>query len=167
MNSENEKWAEVSRTASAKWQLWRAARHPALHLLLWTKLLQQGVSAPRHLCHAFWKSHASTSSVAWLTFSLTGWDSLNTALSYPKSLFLNWLPLSSYLVQLVAIILLGLLLLDTNFYSDCICFQWKFFTITSEEKIHFYMLESKYQTVVRVYLLWTGQRSSSFTLSTQ
>lgn len=89
------------------------------------------------------------------------------ALPCPRSLFLNWLLLPSYLVQLVAIILLGLLLLDKNFYSNCICFQWKFFRVTSEEKMYFYILKSKYQTVVRVYLLWTRQRSSLFTLSAQ
>lgn len=166
MNSENEKWAEVSRTASAKRQLWRAACHPALHPLLWTKHLQQGISALRHLCHAFWQSHTSTSG---LTYLLTYWvrqfehqhpliPNLFFSISYhsPAALFSPLLSSCSgccYLIQISTL---------TAFASTGNSLR-----LLLRRKIHFYMLKFKYQTAVGVYLLWTRQRSSSFTLFTQ
>lgn len=49
-----------------------------------------------------------------------------------KTFFSQLLP--SCLLQHGGIVLLSLLLLDTNFYSNCLFFSCKFFKITSDDK---------------------------------
>lgn len=84
------------------------------------------------------------------------WSEHQHCLPDLKSFFLSWLLLPSCLLQHGGIVLLTLLLLDTNFYSDCISCSCKFFKTTADDKMLHYMLKSEYQILRRVNLLRTG-----------
>lgn len=69
------------------------------------------------------------------------WSEHQHCLPDPKSFVLSWLLLPSCRLQHGGIALLTLLLLDTDFYSDCISFSCKFFKTTADDKMLHYMLK--------------------------
>lgn len=71
------------------------------------------------------------------------------ALPYPKSFFFFFSAGCHYPAALFSLLLLSCSVCCylTQISTDCICFCWKFFKISYDDKILFCVLKSEYQTV--------------------
>lgn len=79
------------------------------------------------------------------------------SLPKPESVPLSWVLLPSFHLQHGGIVLIALLLLDKDSYSDFLFFSCNIFKITSNDKTLHYMFKSEYQMLGEVNLLRTGK----------